>query len=51
MDINITILLFSGVQLIILGLIGEYVGRIFLSLNKQPQFVIKDKYNVNNKDE
>lgn len=37
------VLLFMfGVMFIFLGLIGEYVGRIYMSLNKAPQFVIKD---------
>lgn len=31
-----------GVLLCFLGLIGEYVGRIYISLNNAPQFVIKD---------
>ncbi len=31
-----------GVLFFFLGLIGEYVGRIYMSLNKAPQFVIKD---------
>lgn len=45
-SIIIAILLFSGVQLISIGLIGEYVGRIFLTQNKQPQYIIKEKYNI-----
>ena len=31
-----------GVLLCFMGLIGEYVGRIYISLNNAPQFVIKD---------
>ena len=31
-----------GVLFFFLGMIGEYVGRIYISLNKAPQFVIKD---------
>lgn len=31
-----------GMLFFFMGLIGEYVGRIYLSLNKAPQFVIKD---------
>ena len=31
-----------GVVLFFMGLIGEYVGRIYISLNNAPQFVIKD---------
>ena len=40
-----TILLSSGVQLFSLGMLGEYVGRIFLLLNKQPQYTIKEMFN------
>lgn len=34
--------LFSGLILMTLGLIGEYIGRIYISLNKSPQYVIKE---------
>ncbi|MDP7040677.1 MAG: glycosyltransferase family 2 protein [Myxococcota bacterium] len=37
----VTIALFSGVQLIILGAVGEYLGRIFLDQNGTPQFVVR----------
>lgn len=39
------LLLFSGIQLFALGLLGEYVGRIFLLLNKTPQYTVREKYN------
>lgn len=35
---------FAGIQLISLGMIGEYIGRIFISQNKQPQYTIKSEY-------
>jgi undecaprenyl-phosphate 4-deoxy-4-formamido-L-arabinose transferase len=35
---------FAGIQLISLGMIGEYIGRIFISQNKQPQYTIKNEY-------
>ena len=35
------VLVFAGIQLISLGMIGEYVGRIFLSQNKKPQYTIR----------
>ena len=38
------IALISGVQLISIGILGEYIGRFFLSHNKQPQFIIKNAY-------
>ena len=32
----------GGTIIIILGMIGEYVGRIYISINKNPQYVIKE---------
>ena len=36
------VLLLSGVQLLILGLIGEYLGRIYLTVNRKPQAVVRE---------
>ena len=38
----IVVTIFSGAILIAVGLLGEYVGRIFVSLNKKPQFIIRN---------
>jgi undecaprenyl-phosphate 4-deoxy-4-formamido-L-arabinose transferase len=35
----------SGVQLLCLGVLGEYIGRIYLLLNKKPQYTIKEAFN------
>ena len=35
-------LISSGFILVMLGLIGEYVGRIYICINSSPQYVIKD---------
>ena len=40
----VAVTIFSGVILISVGVIGEYVGRMFISLNKKPQFVIRDSF-------
>jgi glycosyltransferase involved in cell wall biosynthesis len=37
-----TMLLVGGLQLIGMGLLGEYLGRAYLKLNRKPQFVIRD---------
>ena len=34
-------LILSGILMMMLGLIGEYVGRIFVTMNRSPQYVIK----------
>lgn len=39
------ILLFSGVQLITLGIIGEYLARIYDEVKGRPKFIIKDQIN------
>ena len=36
------LLVFSGTQLVMLGLIGEYVGRMFLTVNRRPQSVVRE---------
>jgi undecaprenyl-phosphate 4-deoxy-4-formamido-L-arabinose transferase len=36
------LLIFSGTQLVILGLLGEYVGRMFLTVNRRPQSVVRE---------
>ena len=35
------LLVFSGTQLVLLGLIGEYIGRTFLTVNRRPQAVVR----------
>jgi undecaprenyl-phosphate 4-deoxy-4-formamido-L-arabinose transferase len=37
------VLLLSGVQLLILGIVGEYLGRLFLTANRKPQFIVRDR--------
>lgn len=32
----------AGFQLMMLGIIGEYLGRLFLTNNQKPQFVVRD---------
>lgn len=38
-------LIIGGSILFVLGMIGEYLGRVYLSLNKEPQYVIVEKIN------
>jgi glycosyltransferase involved in cell wall biosynthesis len=37
-----TVLVFSGTQLVMLGLIGEYIGRLFLTVNQRPQAIVRE---------
>jgi glycosyltransferase involved in cell wall biosynthesis len=38
------VLLLSGVQLMILGILGEYLGRLYLTANRKPQSVIRQVF-------
>ena len=38
----VIVLLFSGAQLLMLGIAGEYLGRLFLTANKRPQAIVRD---------
>lgn len=37
------IVFIGGMLMIMLGLIGEYIGRIYISINKSPQYVIREE--------
>ena len=41
-SLMVAVITFSGVQLFIIGLIGEYLGRLFLTENMTPQYVIRN---------
>ena len=36
------ILFIGGMLMIMLGLVGEYIGRIYISLNNSPQYVVRE---------
>ena len=42
------LLFISGIIMLILGLMGEYIGRIYISINNSPQYVIREIINVSN---
>lgn len=37
---------FGGMIMLMLGLLGEYIGRVYISLNNSPQYVIREKINI-----
>lgn len=43
-------LIIGGIIMVLLGLIGEYVGRIYMCINDSPQYVIREKLNFEKKE-
>jgi len=41
----IIISFYAGIQLIAIGMVGEYLGRIFMVQNKKPQYSIRKSFN------
>lgn len=37
------ILIFGGLQMFLLGIIGEYLGRVYVELKRRPVYIIKDE--------
>ena len=40
-SIFVIILFLSGIQLVFLGIISEYIGKLYLDLNGTPQYSLK----------
>ncbi len=45
----ISVLLIGGIILLVLGIIGEYVGRIYGEIKQRPLYIIRDKLGFENK--
>lgn len=43
--IVIIISFYAGIQLIAIGMVGEYLGRLFMAHNKKPQYSIRKSFN------
>ena len=39
----VSVLLIGGLQCFLLGMLGEYLGRLFLTANRKPQFVVRSR--------
>jgi len=44
------ILLFGGIQLITIGILGEYIAKTYIETKRRPLYVVKEKIGFNNDD-
>ena len=42
-SVLVSVLFIGGVQLIMMGIIGEYMGKLFIESKKRPNYILKDK--------
>lgn len=42
-SVLVSVLFIGGIQLIVLGIIGEYIGKLFMESKRRPHYVIKEK--------
>ncbi len=50
-SIMASLLFIGGFIMLLLGMIGEYIGRIYISINSSPQYVVRDTLNIEEKGE
>ena len=48
-SIMCALLFIGGMLMLMIGLVGEYIGRIYICLNKSPQYVIRNTINIDEK--
>ena len=42
-SVLVSVLFIGGIQLIVLGIIGEYIGKLFMESKQRPHYIIKEK--------
>jgi undecaprenyl-phosphate 4-deoxy-4-formamido-L-arabinose transferase len=50
-SVMVVIFFSLGIEMFLIGLIGEYIGRTYMHINCEPQYVIKAKYNIEDDEE
>jgi polyisoprenyl-phosphate glycosyltransferase len=50
-SIMVAITFFSGIQLVGLGIVGQYIARIYDESKNRPIYIVKDVYNIENEED
>jgi undecaprenyl-phosphate 4-deoxy-4-formamido-L-arabinose transferase len=43
-SLMVAVLVLAGVQLLVIGMIGEYLGSMFLAVNRKPQYLVREVF-------
>ena len=43
----VTVIFFGGVQLLTIGILGQYIGSLFDEIKKRPEFIVGETTNFN----
>jgi glycosyltransferase involved in cell wall biosynthesis len=49
-SILVFILFFSGIQLISIGILGEYIGRLFTEVKQRPMYLVDESFGFSDED-
>ncbi|HEY0248892.1 MAG TPA: glycosyltransferase family 2 protein [Gryllotalpicola sp.] len=49
-SLMVAVLVIGGMILAALGMIGEYIGRVYISINQSPQFVVRERIDARHSD-
>lgn len=50
-SLSASIWMIGGIQLLCLGVIGEYIGKIYSEVKRRPRFIVEDKIITYDKNE
>jgi polyisoprenyl-phosphate glycosyltransferase len=46
-SLAVAVLFLGGVQLLAVGILGEYIGRIYEEVKRRPLYLVRDSVNLN----
>ncbi|MES2218328.1 MAG: glycosyltransferase family 2 protein [Pseudomonadota bacterium] len=47
-SIIVAVMFFGGIQLLSIGILGEYIARIFMEVKQRPKYIVEKKYGFEN---